>query len=982
MCMSYTDVAQVANAARNYEILHERDDDDDVTERPDKRQRSGDRHQPTSQQSSHRSHGQNNDRHGSDRRGGNDNHRSSNNKNTLAITTGIPVMDGTRETGVISPTDLPILVLSNPGVPLRVTPIQFALLVDVDTKESVVELQWKSRIKRYIDTKPNRELIHFCLTNPPYDLGWKDKPILDSEGNPTTTTQQVFETYKNVTHEIRDQLNAEAEAVQIILTGIDNDIYLTVDACPNACEKWKAIERLKQGISITRDSKGIFLSKKKYALDLLDKAHMATCNPTWTPVDTESKLGSDVQQVCLREPYFAALKRVLRYVHGTLDLCLQLYASSTSSLGILYSHGHLNANILFLDQVLSNSVQHQRTKHIEIDIHFVCDMVSCGQETHAFTHDEQRVFPCQKKSKIQWLKEGDANSAYFHKAVKSHVSRSRIDTVTNSEGVVFDNNTVYVAFVKHYEMFLSQEGETSNFNYANLFNVRLNDQEAQNMVCEISNQEVKDAIFSIGDDKSPGPIIANDVYLAVSEFFRNGTLLKEINHTIIALLPKCVTSTSYSICVNGSLHGYFKGKRGLRQGDPISPYLFTLVMEVLTLMLQRKVHQTDQFTYHRYCSKMELVNLCFADDLFLFAYGDVGSASIFKEALDEFKNALGLVSSLPKSKLPVKYLEVPLVSSRLMIHDCNELVDKSHGSSGKGKSKVAWEIVCLPKHEGGLGIQRLECFNSALMASHIWKLLTLKESLWKFIWSKIGNGRNTSLWFDMWADFEPLAAQISPRDIARSGLSLQSKRMLLVWRNIHGNVKKFLVSQVWDDIRHRDFEVNWYNMVWFPSCIPRHAINLWLITQRKLKTQNLVPMWDVFDSLGMVCSLCESVPDSHDHLFFECPFAKGIWDRVKVCAGLAHYTPNVYDIIHSLMPIMKRRTTNSMVAKLVVVAATYYVWQERNWRLFKKGKRSPDQIVECIKFFVRLKLLSCKLKKSKNGERLARLWDLPKAVFK
>nr|GFD02907.1 hypothetical protein [Tanacetum cinerariifolium] len=69
MCMSYTDVAQVANTARNYEILHERDDED--TERPDKRQRSGDRHQPTSQQSSHRSHGHNNDCHGSDRNSGN-----------------------------------------------------------------------------------------------------------------------------------------------------------------------------------------------------------------------------------------------------------------------------------------------------------------------------------------------------------------------------------------------------------------------------------------------------------------------------------------------------------------------------------------------------------------------------------------------------------------------------------------------------------------------------------------------------------------------------------------------------------------------------------------------------------------------------------------------------------------------------------------------------------------------------------------------
>nr|GFB14182.1 hypothetical protein [Tanacetum cinerariifolium] len=70
------DVAQVANAARNYEILHEMDNDD--AERPDKRQKSGDRHQPTTQQSSYRNHGHNNDRHGSDRRGGGDNHRSNN----------------------------------------------------------------------------------------------------------------------------------------------------------------------------------------------------------------------------------------------------------------------------------------------------------------------------------------------------------------------------------------------------------------------------------------------------------------------------------------------------------------------------------------------------------------------------------------------------------------------------------------------------------------------------------------------------------------------------------------------------------------------------------------------------------------------------------------------------------------------------------------------------------------------------------------
>nr|GFB55193.1 hypothetical protein [Tanacetum cinerariifolium] len=111
-------------------------------------------------------------------------------------------------------------------------------------------VQWKSIIKRYIDTKPNHELIHYCLTNPPYELGWIDKEISISKGSPITRTERFQETYKNVLQDIRDQLNAKAKAVQIILTGIYNDIYSTVNTCLNACEMWKAIERLKHGESI------------------------------------------------------------------------------------------------------------------------------------------------------------------------------------------------------------------------------------------------------------------------------------------------------------------------------------------------------------------------------------------------------------------------------------------------------------------------------------------------------------------------------------------------------------------------------------------------------------------------------------------------------------------------------------------------------------------------------------------------------------
>ncbi|GKD14524.1 hypothetical protein Tco_1198931 [Tanacetum coccineum] len=75
-----------------------------------------------------------------------------------------------------------------------------------------------------------------ALYNAIMEAGGKDRPPMLAPGSSKTTTKGYTENYRNVPQEIRDQLNAEAEAVQIILTWIDNDIYSTVDACPNASE--------------------------------------------------------------------------------------------------------------------------------------------------------------------------------------------------------------------------------------------------------------------------------------------------------------------------------------------------------------------------------------------------------------------------------------------------------------------------------------------------------------------------------------------------------------------------------------------------------------------------------------------------------------------------------------------------------------------------------------------------------------------------
>jgi len=125
------------------------------------------------------------------------------------------------------------------------------------------------------------------------------------------------------------------------------------------------------GMQVQRTPSGLFLSQHQYMLDILDRAGMAACKPCSTPGDLNPKLSADgdpisdptdfrslagalqyltftrpdivyaVQQVCLymhdpREPHLAALKRILRYVRGTLDLGLHLRASSQSEL-VVYS---------------------------------------------------------------------------------------------------------------------------------------------------------------------------------------------------------------------------------------------------------------------------------------------------------------------------------------------------------------------------------------------------------------------------------------------------------------------------------------------------------------------------------------------------------------------------------------------------------------------------------------------------------------------
>ncbi|GKB38628.1 hypothetical protein Tco_0883570 [Tanacetum coccineum] len=107
--------------------------------------------------------------------------------------------------------------------------------------------QWQSHFKRYVDTKPNGEALRKCILQGPYKLSNIIIPGQHAtEESLAVLERTIPETFSNITPENKAHYDAKKEAIHLLLTGIRDEIYSTVDACKTAHDMWIAIERLQQ----------------------------------------------------------------------------------------------------------------------------------------------------------------------------------------------------------------------------------------------------------------------------------------------------------------------------------------------------------------------------------------------------------------------------------------------------------------------------------------------------------------------------------------------------------------------------------------------------------------------------------------------------------------------------------------------------------------------------------------------------------------
>ncbi|RVW81741.1 LINE-1 retrotransposable element ORF2 protein [Vitis vinifera] len=403
----------------------------------------------------------------------------------------------------------------------------------------------------------------------------------------------------------------------------------------------------------------------------------------------------------------------------------------------------------------------------------------------------------EQKAKIKWVKEGDCNSKLFHKVANGRRNKNFIKILENERGLVLDSSEsiteeILLYFKKLYSCPPRESWRVEGIDWSPIseesasraFKRSFTRDHPLHSRCLCTRETILDAVRianEIVDEKKrsgeEGVVFKIDfekAYDHVNWDFLDHVLEKKgFSPRWRSWMRGCLSSVSYAILVNGNAKGWVKAARGLRQGDPLSPFLFTIVADVLSRMLLKAEERNLLEGFRLGRNRCRVSHLQFADDTILFASPREEEVQTLKSLLLVFGQISGLKVNLDKSNLfginldqnhlsrlallldckasdwPILYLGLPLggnptacgfwdpvierISRRLdgwqkaylslvipaSVAAKIERLQRDFLWSGVGEGKrdhlVRWEAVCKPRIIGGLGIGKIPLRNRALL---------------------------------------------------------------------------------------------------------------------------------------------------------------------------------------------------------------------------------------------------------------------------
>ncbi|GKC17685.1 RNA-directed DNA polymerase, eukaryota, reverse transcriptase zinc-binding domain protein [Tanacetum coccineum] len=339
-------------------------------------------------------------------------------------------------------------------------------------------------------------------------------------------------------------------------------------------------------------------------------------------------------------------------------------------------------------------------------------------------HDIENIQSMEmaQKAKVRWAIEGDENSRFFHGMLNKRRSTLNIRGVM-ADGSWIDNPIkVKQEFFNHFNKRFCHS-DITGVKIQMDFPKQISEEEKQEIECEVTNEEIKRAVWECGSDKAPGPdgftfakILANrlvgvlngivnevqsafilDRHILDGPFILNEVLQWCKSKHKQALIFKvdfekaydsvkwdflddvlnkfsfgnkwckwiqcCLRSSRGSILVNGSPTEEFQFGKGLKQGDPLSPFLFILVMESLHISFQRIVDAGRFHGIKMGGGSVNLSHMFYADDAVFIGQWCESNITTLVHVLECFHKASGLRINMCKSKIMGVHVDGDMVKN-------------------------------------------------------------------------------------------------------------------------------------------------------------------------------------------------------------------------------------------------------------------------------------------------------------------------------